>query len=53
MEQTFEKMGRRLPYDMPGFLADGMRQAAFQNVPEAVTDVLRRHMAKWPANAPH
>jgi hypothetical protein len=53
MEQTFEKMCRRLPYDMPGFLADGMRQAAFQNVPEAVTDVLRRHMAKWPANAPH
>jgi hypothetical protein len=53
MEQTFEKMGRRLPYDMPGFLADGMRQAAFQNVPDAVTDVLRRHMAKWPGNAPH
>jgi len=23
MEHTFEKLGRRLPYDMPGFLADG------------------------------
>lgn len=53
MEHTFEKMGRRLPFDMPGFLADGMRQAAFQNVPEEVKDVLRRHMEKWPANAPH
>jgi hypothetical protein len=53
MERTFEKMGRRLPYDMPGFLADGMRQAAFQNVPDAVTDVMRRYIEKWPANAPH
>jgi hypothetical protein len=53
MERTFENMGRRLPYDMPAFLADGMRQAAFQNVPDAVKDVMRRHMEKWPANAPH
>jgi hypothetical protein len=53
MERTFEKMGRRLPYDMPGFLADGMRQAAFQNVPDAVRDVMRRHMERWPGNAPH
>jgi hypothetical protein len=53
MERTFAKMERRLPADMPGFLADGMRQAAFQNVPEAVRDVLRRHMEKWPAGAPH
>ncbi len=53
MERTFEKMGRRLPYDMPGFLADGMRQTAFQNVPEAVGEVLRRYMEKWPAAAPH
>jgi hypothetical protein len=53
MEQTFENMGRRLPYDMPGFLADGMRQAAFQNVPDAVRDVLRRYVERWPANAPH
>ena len=53
MEQTFEKMGRRLPYDMPGFLADGMRQSAFQNVPEGVTDVMRRYVEKWPNKAHH
>ena len=53
MEQTFEKMGRRLPYDMPGFLADGMRQTAFQNVPEAVTEVMRRYRDKWPNKAHH
>jgi hypothetical protein len=53
MERTFERMGRRLPYDMPGFLADGMRQAAFQNVPDEVKDVIRRYMEKWPTSAPH
>jgi hypothetical protein len=53
MERTFEKMSRRLPYDMPEFLADGMRQAAFQNVPDAVKDVMRKHMEKWPTKAPH
>jgi hypothetical protein len=53
MERTFEKMGRRLPYDMPGFLADGLREAAFQNVPDAVTDVMRRYRERWPTNAPH
>jgi hypothetical protein len=46
-------MSRRLPYDMPGFLADGMRQAAFQNVPDTVKEVLRRYMEKWPSKAPH
>lgn len=53
MARTFDNMGRRLPYDMPGFLADGMRQAAVQNVPETVTEVLRRYVDKWPATAPH
>lgn len=53
MDRTFERMGRRLPYDMPEFLADGMRQAAFQDVPDAVKDVIRRHMEKWPTKAPH
>jgi hypothetical protein len=53
MERTFESLGRRLPYDMPAFLADGVRQAAFQNVPDTVRDVLRRYVEKWPANAPH
>jgi hypothetical protein len=53
MEQTFERLGRRLPYDMSGFLADGMRQVAFQEVPDAVRDVIRAHMEKWPTNASH
>lgn len=53
MHRTFEKMGRRLPDDMPGFLADGMRQAAVQNVPEAVTEVFRGYMARWPAGSAH
>ena len=53
MERTFEKMGRRLPYDMAGFLADGMRQASFQKVPESVRDVIRSYMENWPAKAPH
>jgi hypothetical protein len=53
MERTFATMGRRLPYDMPEFLADSMRQAAIQDVPDAVKDVIRRHMEKWPARAPH
>jgi hypothetical protein len=53
MERTFNKMSRRLPYDMPGFLADGMRQAMFQNVPDEVKAVIRNYMEKWPMNAPH
>jgi len=53
MHRTFEKMGQRLPEDMPDFLADGMRQAAVQNVPDAVTDVLSAHMARSPAGARH
>ncbi|WP_295541236.1 hypothetical protein [uncultured Thiohalocapsa sp.] len=53
MDRTFQAMGRRLPYDMPEFLADGMRQAAFQNVPDAVKDVMRKHLEHWPRNAPH
>lgn len=53
MERTFERMGRRLPYDMSGFLADGMRQVAFQNVPDAVRDVFRHYMKKWPTKASH
>jgi hypothetical protein len=53
MEATFDKMGRRLPYDMPGFLADGMRQMAVQNVPEATSDVMRRYLEKWPSTPHH
>lgn len=53
MESTFEKLGRRLPYDMPGFLADGKRQMIVQNVPEAVTAVMNRYVEKWPSKPPH
>lgn len=53
MEATFNRLGRRLPYDMAGFVADGMRQMAVQNVPDAVSDVMRRYLEKWPNTAPH
>jgi len=53
MEQMFEKMGRRLPYDMPGFLADGQRQVSSQDVPQEVCDVINRYVQKWPAPLTH
>jgi hypothetical protein len=53
MEDTFEKLGRRLPHDMPGFFADGRRQMMTQNVPEAVTEVMNRYADKWPDKPPH
>ena len=53
MEATFNRLGHRLPYDMAGFLADGMRQMAVQNVPDAASDVMRRYLEKWPNSAPH
>ena len=53
MEHTFEKLGRRLPYDMPNFFADGKRQMIVQNVPEAVTAVMDRYAEKWSSKPPH
>jgi len=53
MEQTYEKLGRRLPYDMPGFLADGKMQMMAQNVPEAVSEVMNRYAEKWTSKPPH
>ena len=53
MERVFDDLGRRLPYDMPGFLADGKRQMMTQNVPEAVHEVMNRHADKWPARPAH
>ncbi|MDJ0882155.1 MAG: hypothetical protein QNJ56_10950 [Gammaproteobacteria bacterium] len=53
MQSTFDNMGRRLPYDMPGFLADGKRQASTQQVPEEVIEVLNQYAEKWPAPKPH
>ena len=53
MEHTFEKLGRRLPYDMPGFFADGKREMMVQNVPEAVSAVMNRYAEKWSNKPPH
>lgn len=53
MANIFDRLGRRLPYDMPGFLADGRRQAATQNVPDEVLEVLDRYIGKWPSDPSH
>ena len=53
MERIFEKLGRRLPYDMPGFFADGKRQMIGQDVPEAVSAVMNRYAEKWSSKPPH
>jgi hypothetical protein len=53
MSATFEKMGRRLPYDMSGFFADGKRQMDAQAVPQEVRDVMTQYAEKWPERSPH
>lgn len=53
MERTFDNLGRRLPQDMPGFLADGKRQMIVQNVPEAVSEVIDRYAERWPTAPAH
>ena len=53
MERTFEKLGRHLPYDMPGFLADGKRQMIGQNIPDAVSEVMNWYAEKWSSKPPH
>ena len=53
MERVFDEVGRRLPFDMSGFLADGKRQMMTQNVPEAVQEVMNRYADKWPARPAH
>lgn len=53
MARMFDKLGRRLPHDMPGFLADGRRQMMTQNVPEAVQAVMDRYVEMWPDKPPH
>jgi hypothetical protein len=53
MERVFENLGRRLPYDMPGFLADGKRQMMTQKVPEAVREVMNRYAERWPDRPAH
>lgn len=53
MKEIFEKMGHRLPYDMPGFLSDGKRQVETQDVPQEVRDVITSYAEKWPAHTTH
>ena len=53
MRHTFDDIGRRLPYDMPGFFADGKRQMDAQNVPQEVRDVMTQYAEKWPDKLPH
>ena len=53
MRTTFEKMGRRLPSDLPGFFADGKRQMDAQDVPQDVRDTMTHYAEKWPDKALH
>jgi hypothetical protein len=53
MQRTFDKLGRRLPYDMPGFLVDGKRQMATQNIPDEVSELMDHYIKKWPTNPAH
>ena len=53
MEQTFDKLGRHLPYDMAEFLADGKRQMMTQNVPDEVSETMNRYVEKWPTKPSH
>ena len=53
IERTFDNLGRRLPQDMPGFLADGKRQMLLQTVPDAVRDVIDRYADRWPTTPVH
>ena len=53
MEQAFTALGQRLPYDMPGFFADGLRQVLSQDVPGEVREVMQRFAQQWPLPQPH
>ncbi len=53
MQEIFEKMERRLPYDLPGFFADGKRQVQVQEVPEDVREVMTQFADKWANHLPH
>jgi hypothetical protein len=53
MHRTFDRLGRHLPGDMPGFLADGRRRVATQDVPDGVREVMERFAEQWPVPRPH
>ena len=53
MQDTFEKMERRLPHDLPGFFADGKRQVQMQEVPDDVREVMTQFADKWATQLTH
>ena len=53
MQDIFEKMEQRLPYDLAGFFSDGKRQVESQPVPDEVRDVILQFAEKWPAHSTH
>jgi len=53
MQETFERMERRLPHDLPGFFADGKRQVQMQEVPENVREVMTQFADKWATQLTH
>lgn len=53
MQDIFEKMGARLPIDLPGFLADGKKQVESQDVPDEVREVMILYAEKWPQKVIH
>ncbi len=53
MQETFERMERRLPHDLPGFFADGKRQVQMQEVPENVREVMTQFADRWATQLPH
>ena len=53
MQETFGRMERRLPHDLPGFFADGKRQVQMQEVPENVREVMTQFADKWATQLPH
>ncbi|OOZ42666.1 hypothetical protein [Solemya elarraichensis gill symbiont] len=53
MQSIFEHMEHRLPYDLPGFFADGKRQMESQDVPQEVNNLISQYAEKWPFNSSH
>ena len=53
MQETFGRMERRLPHDLPGFFADGKRQVQMQEVPENVREVMTQFADRWATQLPH
>lgn len=48
MQEIFEKMEKRLAYELPGFFSDGKKQIDAQDVPQEVKDTMDKFAKKWP-----